>query len=131
MAVTSQELVDLINVFTQQSAQCHGPANRINVVSVAMAVAGQGPLPKVIDRLSDMTSTVYSNLGSCRGMTTFTSKADQDLILKAVKETISFETINVCPDVGKDLAKHKDSLDDIFGKAIDSWSGRPLTLAVR
>ncbi len=43
--LSSTDICSAIDVLTQKSQSCQGPANQINIVNIALAVSGFGPIP--------------------------------------------------------------------------------------
>ena len=41
-----------LDVLTQKSQSCQGPADQINIINIALAVSGLGPIPVRQDLLS-------------------------------------------------------------------------------
>ena len=59
-----------ITYFTQLSyySLYRRPANQVNVVNIALAVSGFGPIPVVIVRLTDIVTSTGSFIGQGRRM---------------------------------------------------------------
>jgi hypothetical protein len=55
VGLTANDVSSAIEVLTAKSASCQGPANQLNVINIALAVAGMGPVPLGIKKLSQGT----------------------------------------------------------------------------
>jgi len=124
------DVVDALNTLTTKSQSCQGPANQINIINVALAVTGQGPIPQVIVRLTDIITTVGSTIGSLAGTQPFTVKADEDAIITALTTFVQVHQAllniligkaglvpNLLPFVGPPLAavlRNLESVVDTF-----------------
>ncbi|KAI9858239.1 MAG: hypothetical protein M1824_004409 [Vezdaea acicularis] len=82
--LAAPDVVSAIDVVTAKSQSAQGPANQINIINIALAVTGQGPIPNVIARLSDIITTVTTTITALAGTSPFTVKSDEDAIVKSL-----------------------------------------------
>ncbi|KAI4124759.1 MAG: hypothetical protein LQ347_005612, partial [Umbilicaria vellea] len=73
-----------IEVLTSKSQTCQGPANQINIVNIALAVSGFGPIPIVIARLTDIVTTAGTVISQLQGTQPFSVKSDEDAVVKSL-----------------------------------------------
>jgi len=128
--LAASDVVDALNTLTTKSQSCQGPANQITIVNIALAVSGQGPVPAVIYRLSDIVTTLGSVIGSLAGTQPFTVKSDEDAIVTALTTFVQVHQAllniligkaglvpNLLPFVGPPLAavlRNLESVVDTF-----------------
>ncbi|KAK5154370.1 hypothetical protein BJ546DRAFT_43458 [Cryomyces antarcticus] len=81
--LSTQDICDALSVLTSKGQSTQGPANQINIVNIALAVSGFGPIPVVIARLTDIVSTTGTIINQAAGAQPLSSKSDQDSVVKS------------------------------------------------
>ncbi|MCJ1407453.1 hypothetical protein MMC19_001524 [Ptychographa xylographoides] len=81
--LSTSDICAAIDVLTAKSQSCQGPANQINIINIALAVTGQGPVPAVIARLTDIIITCTATIDSLTGTPPMGVKSDEDAIVKS------------------------------------------------
>ncbi|CAF9905319.1 MAG: hypothetical protein GOMPHAMPRED_003114 [Gomphillus americanus] len=121
MVLPAAGVKDSIIILTTKSQSCQGPANQITVVNVALAVSGFGPIPVVIQRLTDIVTTCGTTIQQFAGTKPYTEKGDQDIIFEAFRDFVKV---------------HQDLLNILIGKgglvpALLPFVGPPLAAVLR
>ncbi|MCJ1405610.1 hypothetical protein MMC11_008838 [Xylographa trunciseda] len=124
--LVSTDVCTAIDVLTAKSQSCQGPANQINIVNVALAVSGFGPIPVVIARLTDIVTTAGTIISQLSGTQPFSVKSDEDAIVKSLTTFVQVHQAllniligkaglvpNLIPFVGPPLAQVLRQLESV------------------
>ncbi|SLM38066.1 hypothetical protein LPUS_08163 [Lasallia pustulata] len=126
VGMKQEDVCAAIDMLTAKSQSCQGPANQINTINIALAVSGFGPIPVVIQRLSDIVTTGGTIISLLQGTNPYSVKSDEDAVVKSLTTFVEVHQAllniligksglvpNLLPYVGPPLAQVLRQLESI------------------
>jgi len=82
--LAAPEICTALAKLTSKSESCQGPAKQLTIVTTALAISGFGPIPAIIDRLTDIIQLCGTFVSQLNGTQPFTTKTDEDAIMTSL-----------------------------------------------